>query len=491
LPWENEQLRGERSPKNKFSIVGIGPGARELRTFRAEEAIRSSDFVVGYRPYLDLIEDLLPGKEVFSSSMGKEVDRVKAAVDLLEKGSVALVSSGDPNVYGMAGLGLELAPVPDVVEIVPGVTSFTAAACRAALAFRESVAVISLSDLLTPWQEIEGRLRIAAQQGMPVALYNPRSKRRDWQLIRALEILGERDLLVAKDVSRENEEIFWTSSGMLLNDEVLRERIDMTTLLILCGKGVFRGEPQPGVNPPQRIPQRIGLVRDTCVNLVGIGPGDRKLVTLEAERILRESGKIFGAERYLNEIGDLSPEEKITHIGPCSERMAARFREAIAMVEGGGRAAILTGGDPSVFSSAWRIFELARGVCSVHCAPGVSAFSSVAARAGAPLVNDFALFSEPNDSVALLAESGFGVVIYNVKGVEISNLLREVDPGRSCVLARDVTRDGEEVMVMEAADLLEAKPSGFRFTLLIASAHSHIKEGKIITRRGYESKYRY
>ena len=113
---------------------------------------------------------------------------MRAAIDLLGQGSVALVSSGDPNVYGMAGLGLEMAAQPAEVEIVPGVTSFTAAACRAGLAFRECVAVISLSDLLTPWQEIEGRLRLAAEWEMPVALYNPRSKRRDWQLIRALDI---------------------------------------------------------------------------------------------------------------------------------------------------------------------------------------------------------------------------------------------------------------------------------------------------------------
>jgi len=480
-----------RSLKSKLFIVGIGPGSRELRTIRAEEAIKAADFVVGYGPYLNLIRDLLPGKEVVSSGMGKEVERVRAAVDLLEKGSVALVSSGDPNVYGMAGLGLELAPDPGITEIVPGVTSFTAAACRATLAFRESVAVISLSNLLTPWQEIEGRLRTAAELGMPVALYNPRSKRRDWQLIRALDLFGERDILVARNVSRVDEDIVWTTSRTLMNDEALRERIDMTTLLILCGKGVFRGEPHVGVKPPQKTPQRIGLVQDSCVNVVGIGPGDRKLLTREAERMLRASGKIFGAERYLDEIGDLSPGEKVAQPGPWTERMAARFGEARAVVEGGGNSAVLTGGDPSVFSSAWRVFEMARGICPTCCAPGVSAFSSVAARAGAPLVNDFALLSKPNDSVAQLTESGFGVVIYNVKGVEISNLLREVDSERPCVLARDVTRDGEEVIVLNAADLLGAKPGGFRFTLLIASAHSYIREGKIIARRGYESKYRY
>ena len=270
MPWENEQREKKRSPKKRLSIVGIGPGAQEMRTIRAEEAIRAADFVVGYRPYLNLIGDLLPGKEVVSSGMRKEVDRAKAAVDLSQEGSVALVSSGDPNVYGMAGLGLELSPEPGIVEIVPGVTSFTSAACCAALTFRESLAVISLSDLLTPWREIEGRLRCAAEHEMPVAIYNPRSKRRDWQLIRALELLGERDVLVARDVSREDEEIFWTSSGRLMNDEALRERIDMTTVLILCGKGVFRGEPYLRGNPARM----VGLVQDPRVNVVGIGPGD-------------------------------------------------------------------------------------------------------------------------------------------------------------------------------------------------------------------------
>ncbi len=93
----------------KLSIVGIGPGDRYKMTFQAAKAIQSADFVIGYEPYLELIGDLLRGKQVISSSMGKEVDRAKTAVDLLNEGSVALVSSGDPNIYGMAGLGLEIA----------------------------------------------------------------------------------------------------------------------------------------------------------------------------------------------------------------------------------------------------------------------------------------------------------------------------------------------------------------------------------------------
>ena len=381
--------------------MGIGPGSRELRTAAATNAILSADFVVGYRPYLELISDLLPGKQVFSSSMGKEVDRVKAAVDLLEQGSVALVSSGDPNVYGMAGLGLEMAGQPSAVEIVPGVTSFTAASCHAGLAFRECVAVISLSDLLTPWQQIEGRLRLAAETQMPVALYNPKSKRRDWQLLRALDICGARDVLVAKNIGREGEEIFYTSSEKLIEEETLRERINMTSLVIILGRGTFQGSAS----------------QEAAVNLVGIGPGDPENLTQEAQSILKSSQKIYGAQRYLQLIGDITSAQKVTHSGPCPERMAARLKEAVQVAEAGGKASILTGGDPSIFSSGWRILDQAQSV-PVHISPGVSAFSSVAARAGAPLVNDFALLSSAHDPARLsaLAGAGFAVVAYNVKG---------------------------------------------------------------------------
>jgi precorrin-3B C17-methyltransferase len=462
--------------ENKLSIVGIGPGSRELRTAAATKAILSADFVVGYRPYLELISDLLPGKQVFSSGMGKEIDRVAAAVDLLEKGSVALVSSGDPNVYGMAGLGLEMATQPSSVEIVPGVTSFTAASCRAGLAFRECVAVISLSDLLTPWPQIEGRLRLAAQTQMPVALYNPKSKRRDWQLLRALKICGARDVLVAKDVGRDAEEIFYTSSEKLREEESLRERINMTSLVIILGRGTFRGM----------------AASEAAVNLVGIGPGDPENLTQEARSILKSSQNIYGAQRYLQLIGDITSAQKVTHSGPCPERMAARQREALQVAGAGGKASILTGGDPSIFSSGWRILDQAEGA-PVHISPGVSAFSSVAARAGAPLVSDFALLSSAHDPARLcaLACAGFAVVAYNVKGLEISPLLEGVDPMRPVVLAQDVAREGESTMILTAEDLLAAKPAGFRYTLLVASANSHIEEGRVITKRGYESKYSY
>jgi len=474
LPSESRK-DGNPADGNRLSIVGIGPGSTELRTSAAVEAIISSDFVVGYRPYLELIGDLLPGKRVFSSGMGREVDRVRMALDLLEEGSVALVSSGDPNVYGMAGLGLEMAERPSDVKVVPAVTAFTAASCRAGLFYRESVCAISLSDLLTPWPEIEARLRLAAEMNLPIALYNPKSRRRDWQLLKALEICGRREALLAKDIGRPGEETVFTSSDRLVEDEDLRESINMTTLVILLGQGTFRGP---------------ASVR-AAINLVGIGPGRASNLTQEARSILAGSEKVFGAERYLKLIEGVTAAQKVTHTGLCPERMAARYEEASEVAERGGRAAILTGGDPSIFSSGWRILD--RAAKPIHISPGVSAFSCVAARAGAPLVGDFALLSsgrEP-EKASLLARSGFAVVVYNLKGEEISPILEAVSPGLPVALAKDVDRAGESAMILTASDLLDARPSGFRFTLILAPRSSYIRDGRIIARRGYENKYSY
>ncbi|HOU70662.1 MAG TPA: SAM-dependent methyltransferase [Methanothrix sp.] len=460
---------------HRLSIVGIGPGSPELRTFAAKEAIVAADFVVGYRPYLELIGDLLPGKKAFSSGMGREVDRVRMALDLLEEGSVALVSSGDPNVYGMAGLGLEMAERPSEVKIVPAITAFTAASCRAGLFFRQSVCAISLSDLLTPWPEIEARLRLAAEMNLPIALYNPKSRRREWQLLKALEICGRREALLAKDIGRQGEETVFTSSERLMEEEQLRESINMTTLVILLGQGTFRGP----------------VSRKAAINLVGIGPGRASNLTQEARSILAGSEKVFGAERYLRSIEGVTAAQKVSHDGPWPERMAARYQEASEVADRGGQAVILTGGDPTIFSAGWRILDQA--TCPVHLSPGVSAFSCVAARAGAPLVGDFALLSSGGDPAmaSLLANSGFAVVVYNLKGEEVAPILERVSPGLPVALARDVDRAGGSVMILTAGDLLAARPSGFRFTLILASRSSYIRDGRIITRRGYENKYSY
>jgi precorrin-3B C17-methyltransferase len=446
-------------------------------SLQAARAIERADFIVGYHTYLDLVEDLLQNKQVASTSMGGEVERAKKAVDLLDEGSVALISSGDPNIYGMAGLGLEIASGKvglDRVEVVPGVTSFAAAACSAGVVFRDSIAVISLSDLLTPWSRIEERLKLAAELEMPLAIYNPRSRKRDWQLERALEMrLPEAEILLARNVSRPGESLIWTRSGELLDSQELKDSVDMFTLAVIEGRGMARGE----------------ISSKSNINVVGIGPGDEARLTFEAKRILESSAKVFGAERYLSGIKSIIRGEAVIHQGKCPEGMRSRLEEAKAAAQKGLQSSILTGGDPSVFSSAWRIFDQAKA----HICPGISAFSAVAAKAGAPLVNDFAILSSPGQGsrTSNLSKAGFGVVIYNVSGIDLPRLLEEIPEERPCVLAQDVARDDEKFIAMNASDLFDSKPSGNRFTLIISGENSHIKEGKVITRRGYETRYNY
>jgi precorrin-3B C17-methyltransferase len=177
-------------------VVGIGPGAACHRTLRAVEAIGSCTDVVGYRPYLDSISDLLDGRETVSTGMRQEVDRAREAVRRARAGRrVALVSSGDAGIYGMAGLALEIASEQGAageidIEIVPGVTAACAAAAALGSPLSLDFATLSLSDLLVPWERIERRLEAVGAADLVVALYNPRSRNRPDHLERALSVLA-------------------------------------------------------------------------------------------------------------------------------------------------------------------------------------------------------------------------------------------------------------------------------------------------------------
>ncbi len=208
--------------------MGTGPGGPEHLTPAAETAIREARVVVGYRTYLDLIADLIADKEVLASQMMKEVDRCRKALELARGGRVALVCGGDPGIYAMAGLVFELAgrmeDAPEV-EIVPGIAAVNACAARLGAPLMHDFAVISLSDLLTPWELIEKRLEAAAAADFVIALYNPRSKKRDWQLARACEIImthrdGETPAGIVTGATRENEKITLTTLAGLAAAEV-------------------------------------------------------------------------------------------------------------------------------------------------------------------------------------------------------------------------------------------------------------------------------
>ncbi|ABK13944.1 SAM-dependent methyltransferase [Methanothrix thermoacetophila] len=459
--------------ESRLSIVGIGPGNPGSMTLRARRMIKDADFVVGYRRYLDLIQPLLKDKRVYPGRMGGEVERARLAVELLDDGSVALISSGDPNVYGMASLALEIALTsvdPSRIEVVPGVTAFSAAACRAGVVFRDSLAVVSLSDLLTPWEDIWRRVRLAASMGMPLALYNPRSSRRDWQLSEALEILknagrGGRTVVVARNVSRKGESIRRSTVDEMLHDA---GEIDMLTLLIIGGEQ--------------------GHVSDGGISIAGVGPGSIENLTHEVVEKVRSATLVLGAEMHLECIKEIIAGEVFTGAGSREDRQVQRLERAVCELENGGLPVITVGGDPSIFSAAGRYIGMGR---SLGMLPGVSAFSAAAARAGAPISNDFALLSGsvPPEKLSALADAGFSMFLYNASAYTIKSISDWLPGSRPCAVARDVTRRDEILEVCRASELGDLRLDGSRYTLVVSGPGSRIRDGMIVASRGYEKKY--
>jgi adenosylcobyric acid synthase len=229
---------------SKLFVVGIGPGDLKHMTPEAREALAAADTVVGYQTYLDLIEPLLSGKEVVSSGMMKEMARCSEALRLAVSGrTVALVSGGDAGIYGMAGLVLELADSgefgPTEIVVVPGVSALQAAAAVLGAPLMHDFAVISLSDLLTPWNAIEKRLSAAAAADFVIVLYNPKSRGRVRQIERARELIlthrrGETPVGIVRHACRNGEErVVTTLNGML------DQPMDMFSLVIIGNSATF------------------------------------------------------------------------------------------------------------------------------------------------------------------------------------------------------------------------------------------------------------
>ena len=177
----------------KLYVAGIGPGGADQITPRALRAIESSEVIVGYGVYADLIRPLFPDKEYVTTAMRREEERCRVAVERARGGdSVCVICSGDAGVYGMAGLVLTLAEGSGIdVEVVPGMTAACTGAALLGAPLTHDFAVISLSDLLTPWELIEKRLHCAAEADFSICLYNPMSHRRTEHLRRACEIILE------------------------------------------------------------------------------------------------------------------------------------------------------------------------------------------------------------------------------------------------------------------------------------------------------------
>ena len=222
---------------SKVFAVGIGPGSPELLTFQARRVLEQCTAVAGYRLYLDQIRELLDGKRLIPGAMRQEIARCREALEAALAGeTVAVVSSGDAGVYGMAGLLLELTELERYrsveIEVVPGITAALAAAALIGAPFMNDFAVLSLSDLMTPKELIQKRLYAVASCDMPAALYNPRSARRHELLEEAVSVFrdagGDLPCALIHDACRDKQRIELTTLGTFPFEHVW-----MTTIVII------------------------------------------------------------------------------------------------------------------------------------------------------------------------------------------------------------------------------------------------------------------
>jgi len=224
-------------PRGRLTIVGLGPGADDLRAPRATQALRRAGIVVGLDQYVDQVRHLLaPGTTVLESGLGAEEERARTAVRLASEGhGVALFGCGDAGVYAMASRALQLAPSDVDVEAVPGITAALAAAALLGAPLGHDHAYLSLSDLHTPWPVIAGRLRACAEADLVVCLYNPRSARRTGQFDEALAILGKHrpdstPVGVVRDATRPGERVLLTTLCVLAADP---STVDMRSVVLV------------------------------------------------------------------------------------------------------------------------------------------------------------------------------------------------------------------------------------------------------------------
>lgn len=216
--------------------MGIGPGEYEQMTLKAIHALENSDVIIGYTVYVDLVRDHFPGKEFMTTPMKKEVDRCVIAFEEAQKGkTVAMICSGDAGVYGMAGLMYEVGVrYPDVeLEIIPGVTAALGGGAVLGAPLIHDFCLISLSDLLTPWEKIEKRLLAASEADLSICLYNPSSKKRHDYLMKACDLMmqyksPETVCGIVGNIAREGE-----FSRVMTLKELRDTQVDMFTTVFV------------------------------------------------------------------------------------------------------------------------------------------------------------------------------------------------------------------------------------------------------------------
>ena len=233
----------------KLYIVGVGPGNHDNMTFRAKKAIEESNTIVGYETYVNLVQDLIEDKDVYRYAMTQEVERAKQCIDLAKSGKiVSLVSSGDPGIYGMAGLIYEILAEQDwdprgelVVEIIPGVSALNSCASIIGSPLMTDFAVLSMSDLLVPWEIITKRVESAAQGDFVIVIYNPSSKKRIHQLQDTRKILLKyreptTPVAIIKGAYRDSQSVVLTD---LEHMESFSDKLGMISTVIVGNSSTF------------------------------------------------------------------------------------------------------------------------------------------------------------------------------------------------------------------------------------------------------------
>lgn len=343
--------------RGKLFLVGFGPGSHEHLTFRAKAAIEEAEIVIGYRTYIQLIKEIIHGKKVIYTGMTEELSRARRAIEFAFEGhKVALISSGDVGIYGMAGPVFELlkernwAPGELDVEVVPGVTAVSSCASILGAPLVHDFCAVSLSDLMTPWDVIVKRLKAAAEADFVIGLYNPKSGRRTRQIVEAQRIISryrtpQTPVGIIKSCKRDLEKVVVTTLADMLNHE-----IGMLTTIIIGNSNSFRfhdyiitprgytnkydletSEVKPGQRPahslnvealaqeglasaaiiasanavPERegavsaeariIPPEIPSPAKTVGTLygIGVGPGDPQYLTVRSTQILGNVKHVF------------------------------------------------------------------------------------------------------------------------------------------------------------------------------------------------------
>ncbi|HET9357856.1 MAG TPA: precorrin-3B C(17)-methyltransferase [Nitrososphaeraceae archaeon] len=235
--------------KGKLYVVGLGPGHHDHMTFRAKQAIEESEVIIGYDTYVSLIEDLISGKEVYRYPMTQEVDRANQAIELAQSGKVvSLVSSGDPGIYGMIGLIYEILAEKDwnkqvgiYVECIPGVSSLNSCAALIGSPLMTDFAVVSMSDLLVPWDIITKRVEAAALGDYVTVIYNPSSKKRVHQLKDTRDIFlkfrkPSTPVAIVKGAYRDSQSIVITTLDKMLD---FPDMLGMITTVIVGNSSTF------------------------------------------------------------------------------------------------------------------------------------------------------------------------------------------------------------------------------------------------------------